>query len=101
MASTVPRTGATASTATLPSASHPTKGDNMKQQRTSVPGIYRRQGKYVVRYRVGGKRYAETVSTMTEARRVKRERERAKDRGESELDAQGRKPFAEFASVWI
>jgi integrase len=73
----------------------------MKQERTSVPGIYKRQGKYVVRYRVGGKRYAETVATMAEARRVKRERERAKDRGESELDAQGRKPFAEFASTWI
>jgi integrase len=73
----------------------------MKQERTSVPGIYKRQGKYVVRYRVGGKRYAETVPTMTEARRVKRERERAKDRGESELDAQGRKPFADYAHAWI
>jgi integrase len=73
----------------------------LKLETTSVPGIYKRGGKYVVRYRAGGRRYAETVATMAEARRMKRERERSKDRGEFELVAASRRPFAEYARDWI
>jgi integrase len=62
--------------------------DGRKLVKTGTPGIYRRQnadgtlGQYVVIYRAGGKQRREYADTLDAARRVKRERETDRDRGE-------------------
>lgn len=64
------------------------KRDERSLVKTSTPGIYRRRnadgtlGQYVVVYRAGGKQRREYADTLDAARRVKRERESDRDRGE-------------------
>lgn len=69
--------------------------------KTRHPGIYKRGGSYVVRYRANGKRHAESVRTLEEALRVKREREAARDRGELDSMTEARTPFREYAAEWV
>src|SRR3954447_26371840 len=64
------------------------KRDTRSLVKTSTPGIYRRRnadgtlGQYVVIFRAGGKQRREYADTLDAARRVKRERETDRDRGE-------------------
>lgn len=64
------------------------KRDARKLVKTGTPGIYRRRnadgtlGQYVVIYRAGGKQRREYADTLERARRIKRERETDRDRGE-------------------
>lgn len=53
-----------------------------KLVKTKTPGIYKRGKSYVVIYRAGGKQRKEFARTLDEARRIKRERETDRDRGE-------------------
>jgi len=56
--------------------------DERKLVRTKTPGVYRRGRSYVVIYRAGGRQRKEFARTLDEARRIKRERETDRDRGE-------------------
>jgi hypothetical protein len=67
-------------------------------QRTSVPGVYKRGSRYVVTYRVNGKQRRESARTLDDARRLKRAREAAADRGTL---AQSRVTFSEYATEWV
>jgi integrase len=58
------------------------RADERKLVRTKTPGIYRRGRSYVVIYRAGGRQRKEFAQTLDEARRLKRERETDRDRGE-------------------
>lgn len=58
------------------------RADERKLVRTKTPGIYRRGRSYVVIYRAGGRQRKEFARTLDEARRIKRERETDRDRGE-------------------
>lgn len=56
--------------------------DERKLVRTKTPGVYRRGRSYIVIYRAGGRQRKEFARTLDEARRIKRERETDRDRGE-------------------
>jgi integrase len=66
----------------------PAARDSRRLVRTNTPGIYRRRnadgtlGQYVVIYRAAGKQRREYADTLDGARRLKREREADRDRGE-------------------
>ncbi|MEK6276922.1 MAG: tyrosine-type recombinase/integrase [Actinomycetota bacterium] len=68
-------------------------------ERTRHPGIYKRGGRYVVRYRAGGKNRAESARTLEEALRIKRGREAERDRGE--FQPESREAFRTFAEEWV
>jgi len=69
-------------TGTATSAAAVARADERKLVRTKTPGIYRRGRSYVVIYRAGGRQRKEFAQTLDEARRIKRERETDRDRGE-------------------
>jgi hypothetical protein len=59
-----------------------TAKDSRKLDRTRTPGIFKKGDRYVVVYYAGGKQRKEFARTYDEARRIKREREADRDRGE-------------------
>lgn len=67
---------------TAASAAAAARPDERKLVRTKTPGVYRRGRSYVVIYRAGGRQRKEFARTLDEARRIKRERETDRDRGE-------------------
>jgi integrase len=69
-------------TGTAAGAAAAARSDERKLVRTKTPGIYRRGKSYVVIYRAGGRQRKEFARTLDEARRIKRERETDRDRGE-------------------
>ena len=70
-----------------------------KMERTAVPGVYRRGGRYVFSYRVRGRQRWGSAPTLSEARRLKRQKETDADRGEHrDVATVG---FAEHARRWI
>ncbi len=71
----------------------------MKDIKTNHPGIYKRGDKYRIIYRVDGRRKVETFRTLTEAKKAKRQRESARDRGDLVLN--GGQTFEEYAREWI
>ena len=67
--------------------------------RTSVPGVYRRGGRYVVMYRdAGGRQRKRSTATLAEARLIKSEVETDLARGE--YREQSRVRFDEYAREW-
>lgn len=67
---------------TAAGAAEAARPDERKLVRTKTPGVYRRGRSYVVIYRAGGRQRKEFARTLDEARRIKRERETDRDRGE-------------------
>jgi integrase len=67
---------------TAAGAADAARPDERKLVRTKTPGVYRRGRSYVVIYRAGGRQRKEFARTLDEARRIKRERETDRDRGE-------------------
>ena len=67
--------------------------------KTSHPGIFRRGGRYVVVFRVGGRQRKESARTLDEARRLKRAREADRDRGD--LVALERVTLHAYAREWV
>src|ERR1035437_10537480 len=53
-----------------------------KLEKTKTPGVYKRGGRYVVRYRHGGEERKRFARTYAEARAVKQDLETDKRRGE-------------------
>ena len=68
-------------------------------EKTRYAGIYKRGGRYVVRYRAGGRNRSEAVRTLEQARKLKRSRESARDSGE--FQEQSRLAFREYAEKWV
>jgi integrase len=69
--------------------------------KTTTPGVYRRGNRYVVVYRDSlGKQRKEAAPTLAAARRIKREREQERERGE-ETTTRARTPFDQYAAEWI
>ena len=70
---------------------------------TKTPGIYKKEGAktrpYVVKFRAAGKQCKRFTRTLDEARRIKRQVEADRDRGE--FQPQSRIKFREFLSEWI
>lgn len=81
------------------------KHDARKLERTKTPGIYRRRnadgtlGQYVAIFRAGGKQRRVYAATIDEARRLKREAEAARDRGEWEQ--QSAVTLRAYLAEWI
>jgi integrase len=67
--------------------------------RTSVPGVYKRGGRYCVRYRVRGEERKRYVGTFEEARRLKASITTAIAQGTYRELAPT--PFKEYAAEWI
>lgn len=67
---------------------------------TRYAGIYKRGSKYVVRYRLAGKYKAESCATLEEARKLKRSRESARDRGELDQISESQVRLADYALEW-
>jgi integrase len=67
-----------------------------KLVRTSTPGIYKRGGRYVVRYRAGGKSRKAFARTLAEAREIQGKYRHDRRSGEA-----SREPFEEYARRWI
>ena len=64
-------------------------------ERTDVPGMYRRGSKYVVAYRVEGRKRKQYASTLAEARAIELQRD-------GEARAQRRGPtLHEFSLAWL
>ena len=70
-----------------------------KNEKTKVPGVYRRGNRYVYCYRVEGRQRWGSAATMDEARRLKRQAEADADRGE--LVDVSDATFGEYARDWI
>lgn len=70
-----------------------------KLVRTKHPGIYKRGSRYVVAYRANGRQRRETVGTLRDALRIKRQREADRDR--DEYQEQSRVRFREYAEEWV
>lgn len=70
-----------------------------KAEKTSVPGIYKRENRYVVVYYLNGKQRREYVRTMKEARALKAGRVADRDRGE--LHEERQIAFRAYAEEWI
>lgn len=69
-------------------------------EKTQTPGIYKRGGRYVVRFRdSGGRQRKRFAKTYKEARRLKSALSADVDRGE--YREQSRVTFAEYAAEWI
>ena len=70
-----------------------------RMERTSVPGVYRRGGRYVYSYRLRGRQRWGSAATLTEGKRLKRRAETDAERGEHrDVSPRG---FAEHARQWI
>jgi len=70
-----------------------------KMEKTRYAGIYKRGGRYVVRYRAGGRNRSEAVRTLEQARKLKRARESARDSGE--FQESSRLAFRDYAEKWV
>lgn len=70
-------------------------------EKTRYPGIYKRGSRYVVRYRVNGVRKSESCRTLDDARKLKRSRESARDRGDLDRLTESQVRFSEYAAEWI
>jgi integrase len=70
-----------------------------KLEKTKTLGVYKRGSRYVFRYRVNGVQRWESCRTLDEARRAKRDRQSAADRGE--LDERSRVTLHEYAREWV
>jgi integrase len=69
-------------------------------EKTSVPGVYRRGGRYTVKYRdPAGKQRSRSAATMAEARSLKAELSADLRRGEYRETS--RLTFAEYAADWM
>jgi integrase len=67
---------------------------------TSTPGVYRRGGRYVARYRdAEGKQHQESARTYEDARRLRSTREAAVSEGSYQPHTRER--FADFALAWV
>ena len=53
-----------------------------KNEKTKVPGVYRRGNRYVYCYRVDGRQRWGSAPSLDEARRLKRQADADADRGE-------------------
>jgi len=73
--------------------------DERKLEKTKTPGVYRRGKSYVVIYRAGGRQRKEFAGTLDEARRIKRERETDRDRGE--LQERTTVTFRAYLEEWV
>jgi integrase len=70
-----------------------------KMTKTKTPGVYKRGGRYVVRYRHGGEERKRFAQTYAEARAIKQSLETDKRRGEHhETSAL---TFEEYAKGWL
>jgi len=70
-----------------------------KLVKTKTPGVYRRGGCYVVRYRHGGEERKRFARTYAEARAIKQDVETDKRRGEHRET--GTLTFEEYAMGWL
>jgi len=70
-----------------------------KMEKTDVPGVYRRGGRFAFSYRVRGRQKWGSAATKAEARRLKAEMETDAARGEHRDRSQVR--FGEYADTWI
>ena len=70
-----------------------------KMEKTDVPGVYKRGGRYAYSYRKRGRQHWGSAATKAEARRRKRNAETDVERGEHR-DA-CRLAFGEYARPWI
>jgi integrase len=70
-----------------------------KNEKTKVPGVYRRGNRYVYCYRVAGRQRWGSAPSLDEARRLKRQAEADADRGE--LVDVTNASFGEYAREWI
>ncbi len=70
-----------------------------KNEKTKVPGVYRRGERYVYSYRVEGRQKWGSAASLDEARRLKRQAEADADRGEL-IDLTTAR-FGEYARDWI
>lgn len=68
-------------------------------EKTSVPGIYKRGGRYVFSYRVDGKQRWESAATLGEARKLKAARSTDVARGEFHDSSQF--TFKQWAEAWV
>jgi len=73
--------------------------DARKLVKTRTPGVFKRGNSYVVIFRAGGKQRKEFARTLDEARRIKRERETDRDRGEWQERATI--TFRSYLTEWI
>lgn len=77
-----------------------TNGDRTLSKLKGAPGIYRRGGRYVVRFRdQNGKQHKRSAKTLAEARRLKSELTADVSRGE--YRERSRLTFAEYAPLWV
>lgn len=65
---------------------------------TRYPGIFQRGSRFTFRYRINGNQRRGSARTITEARRLKRELETDRDRGDLIVS---RQRFGEYALEWI
>lgn len=73
---------------------------SLKLEKTQTPGIYKRGGRYVVRFRdAGGRQRKRFAKTYHEARRLRSALSADVDRGE--YREQSRTTFADYAAEWI
>jgi hypothetical protein len=70
-----------------------------KMEKTKSPGIFKRGGRYVFSYRVGGVQKWESCRTLDEARRAKPAR--LTDIGRGEFEERSRVTLREYAEAWI
>lgn len=70
-----------------------------KLEKTKTPGVYRRGGRYVVRYRHGGGERKRFARTYAEARAIKQTVETDKRRGEHREI--GSLTFEDYARDWL
>lgn len=68
-------------------------------EKTDVPGVYKRGGRYVFSYRKRGRQRWGSAATKAEARRLKRNAETDVERGEHRESS--RITFGEYARPWI
>ena len=70
-----------------------------KNEKTKVPGVYRRGNRYVYCYRVDGRQRWGSARSLDEARRLKRQADADADRGEL-VDVTNAR-FGDYAREWI
>lgn len=71
-----------------------------RMEKTSHPGIYKRGGRYVVKFRdAGGRQRQESARTFDEARKLKSAR--GADVARGEFHAASRLKFRDYAEEWI
>jgi integrase len=86
-------------------AAGPGRRDGRRLKKTRTPGVFRRidgareTAGYVVVFRVAGRQRKRTVRTYEEARRVKRESETDRDRGE--LQERTATTFLDYLDAWV